>query len=141
MTGYGDAPGLLQRLAKWRDMMCTNRGLPWHGLGFIKDLELVMKLLNLREYAEWLKVHGDDEQRQFADEIMADQETLDAVRQATHDAGYRDVDDPVRAVELLAEECNAQRFNAMRQVLIDTGALAADDEETNEADLLRALLS
>lgn len=136
---FGTVIGLPQRMAAWVDRMGKDRSLPWVGLGIIKDMEMAVQLLNLREFAEWLRTKGDPEHQGFADDILADQETLDAVRDACNTAGYRDEPDVVRAVELLDDE--VRKVDAVRQVLIDTGALAKDDTETDVPSLLRALLS
>ena len=133
---YGQLRGLPQRLAQWRARLGTDRTLPWVGTGLIADLEATMRLLNLREFADHLRVNGTPEQQAFAADILADQDTLEAVRQAVDTAGKRDVPDPVRAIEIMDDE---QR--AVRRVLIECGALAADDEDTDVAGLVRALLS
>lgn len=138
---YGKAAGLADRLAMWRDRLATDRTVTWFGTGLIADLELAMRLLDLREYAEWLKLHGPPEHQAFADDILSDQDTVDSVRQAVDTAGYRHVSDPVKAVEMLDEESRGERIADVRKVLVDMGALAADDLETNLPDLLRALLS
>jgi hypothetical protein len=100
-----------------------------------------MRLLNLREFAEWLKLHGPAEHRDFADNILADQDTLESVRQAVDTAGYRHVSDPVKAVEMLDEEARGGTGEAVRAVLVSVGALAESDHETSIPDLVRALLS
>ena len=143
VSPYGKAPGLLARLAYWSRQFRTNRALPWFGTGFIADLEFVMKLLNLREYAEWLKLHGPAEQQQFADDILRDQETLEAVGDALRHAGLQNYDE-VAAVELLDRERrrnNSEEIDAIRAVLVENGALEESDHDTPLADLLRALLS
>lgn len=142
MTGYvspyGQLRGLRERLAAWRTRMCTDRSMPWLGTGIIADLEAVMRLLNLREFAEWLRVNGSPEHQAFADDILRDQETIEAVHDALKHAGH-DVPDPVQGVEALDDE--VRKVDAVRQVLVDCGALAPDDLETNVPDLVRALLS
>lgn len=143
VSPHGHLSGVRERLRRWIDRMGRDRSLPWVGLGFVKDLEVILQLLNLQEFAEWLRVNGPPEHRGFADDILADQFTLEAVRGAVDTAGYREVVDPVKAVELLDEEnrANEATGKALRQVLVDTGALADDDYETSLPDLLRALLS
>lgn len=136
VSPHGCLVGLRDRLQRWVDRCGRDRSLPWAGLGFINDLEAVVQLLNLREFAEHLRVNGTPEQQAFAADILADQETIEAVRMAVDTAGYRDEPDPVRAVEIMDDEARA-----VRKVLIDCGALASDDEETNVPDLVRALLS
>ena len=139
VSPHGHLSGLRDRLAKWVERMGRDRSLPWVGLGVVNDLEVTLQLLNLREFAEWLRVNGPPEQQGFAADILADQETLEAVRQAADMAGYRDEPDPVRVVERLDDEVRA--LDAMRAVLVEKGALANDDYDTPLPDLLRALLS
>lgn len=142
VSPYGQIPGLPGRLADWLHRLRTDRTLPWVGLGLIHDLEALMQLLDLQEFAEWLRTKGDPAHAQFADAILRDQFTLEAVREAVDIAGYRTVSDPVKAIETLDQECRGHEALAdqMRQVLIDTGALAPDDTVTPLPDLLRALL-
>lgn len=135
---HGTVIGLPQRLAAWIDRMGKDRSLPWAGLGIIKDMETAVQLLNLREFAEWLRTKGDPEHQGFADDILADQETIEAVHDALKHAGH-DVTDPVQGVEALDDE--VRKVDAVRQVLIDTGALSKDDTDTDMVALLRALLS
>lgn len=142
---YGGIPGLPRRIAEWRDRLRVDKTLPWVGLGLIYDLEAIMQLLNLAEFAEWLRTKGDPAHAQFADAIMRDQFTLEAVRDAVDMAGYKHVSDPVKAVETLDQECRDLQAQAdvaeeMRRVLEDTGALDPNDLTTSLPDLLRALL-
>ena len=138
MHQFGTVIGLPQRLAAHINRLGTDRSLPWVGLGLINDLEIAVQLLNLTEFAEWLRTKGDPEHARFGDDILADQETLEAVHQALHTAGH-DQADPVAGVESLDEE--VRQVDAIKQVLIDTGALAKDDTKTDMVALLRALLS
>lgn len=139
VSPYGQPAGLAARLRQWIERLGGDKTLPWVGLGLIRDLEVTLQLLNLQEFAEWLRVNGPPEHQHFADDILADQFTLEAVRDACDVAGFRDEPDPVKAVEKATEELRA--FDAMRRVLVDTGALADDDRDTSLPDLLRALLS
>lgn len=139
VSPYGHLSGLRDRLKRTLARLGTDRSLPWVGLGLVNDLEVILQLLNLQEFAEWLRVNGPPEHRAFADDILADQFTLEAVRQAVDTAGQRDEPDPVKAVENLHDELGT--FDAMRRVLVETGALADDDHDTPLPDLLRALLS
>lgn len=138
VSPHGHLVGLRGRLRRWVERVGTDRSLPWVGLGLVADLEVLMRLLNLREFAEWLKLHGPAEHQAFADDILRDQETIEAVHDALKHAGH-DVIDPVQGVEALDDE--VRQVDAIRQVLVDTGALAADDQDTKLPDLLRALLS
>lgn len=139
VSPHGCLVGLRDRLQEWVDRMGRDRSLPWAGLGIVKDLEVVVQLLNLREFAEHLRVNGTPQEQAFAQDILADQETLEAVRQACDTAGYRDEPDPVRAVERLDDD--SRLGDKLRNVLVDVGALEATDTETDLPALLRALLS
>lgn len=153
---YGKLPGLRARLVDWHDRLRkSGSGIPaigdaaagsfWGGL--IADLGAVMQILNLREFAEHLRVNGDETQRRFAGEILAADETLEAVQCAADRAdaleGVEQGTDPVRVIELLDEKARAATcdYDAVRRVLVDVGALGADDTDTPVADLVRALLS
>lgn len=152
VLAYGRPAGLAARLAEWNNRLRrSGAGVPaigdvpagsfWGGL--IADIGAVMQILNLREFGEWLRVNGPAEHRQFADEIMANDETLEAFEAATYAARDRhelgDYADPVAAVEALDKR--AQDYEAVRRALVDTGALAEGDDETPVADLIRALLA
>lgn len=139
VSPYGHLSGLRERLARTLDRLGRDRSLPWVGLGLVNDLEVTLQLLNLQEFAEWLRVNGSPEHQHFAADILADQFTLEAVRDACDSAGQKNEPDPVKAVENLHGELTA--YDDMRKVLVDTGALADDDYETPLPDLLRALLS
>lgn len=128
--------------------MRTDRSIPWLGTGLIQDIELVMQILNLREFAEWLRTNGPPEHARFAREILSMEETLEAFECAT-DRVKADIacdppaTDPVSVVEVLdATACDAQRqLDRMRDVFCSVYALEDGDEETDLPDLLRALLS
>lgn len=135
---YGYVGGLQSRLADWIKRLGRDRSLPWAGLGLVKDLEITMQLLNLREFAEWLKIHGPAEHRDFGEAILRDQETIDAVSDALLHAGHNE-DDPVKAIENLDGE--VRTIDDIRAVLVEAGALEADDRKTPLPDLVRALLS
>lgn len=144
---FGQPAGLHERLAWWVHRLGTDRSLPWPGLGLIRDLELAVQLLNVTEFAEWLRTNGTPEQARFADEILANEFTLASVRTAVDVAGYNHVSDPVKAVELLDEENRANEAGAnegqlVRQVLAELGVLAsANDKSVPLPDLLRVLLA
>ena len=139
VSPHGHVSGLRDRLAAMIPRLGQDKSLPWVGLGLVQDLEIVVQLLNLQEFAEWLRVNGTPEQQPFAEDILADQFTLEAVRQACDTAGLRDEHDVVRAVEKL--DLDSRVVERMRSVLVESGALEPDDTQTDMADLLRALLS
>lgn len=147
---HGKAPGLVARLLGWVDRMGTDRNLPWAGLGIIGDIKLAAQILNSREFLENLRTHGTPDEAEWAQILLADLDTLEAVESAVYTAGSRrdlgpdgQWTDPPRAIEILAEQATeAERdYRAVRDVLVSTGALSADDTETPVADLVRALLS
>ena len=154
---YGRAAGLAARLSEWITRVGQDRTLPWVGLGLVGDMRMAVKFLSSREFLEYLRIHGDAEQADHARDLLASLDTVEAVEDAVYraadkrdlgpDAGYTD---PPRAVELLADDaqrCEARaaeserRFNALRDVLVETGALHPDDTDTPLDDLLRALLA
>lgn len=142
VSPFGKPQGLAARLAKWASDMGTDRNLPWAGLGIIEDLKLAAQLLNLREFGEWLRTHGSPEHRHFADELLRNEETLEAVDSALATAGLRNFD-PVAGVETLQRERDqaGRDYRELRRVLVECGALSGDDADTPIADLVRALLS
>lgn len=151
VSPYGKLPGLAVRIAEWRARLSnTARHVPSNGEapanafwgGLIADLGAVMQILDLREFAEHLRVNGTAEQRAFADEILRNEETLEAVDQAIGSAGLTNFDPPA-AVETLARERDAavQADRSMREFLAEQGVLADGDVSTPLAPLLRMLLS
>lgn len=139
VSPFGKVDGLPLRLAKFVERMSTDRSLPWVGLGLIHDLELVLKLLTLPEFADWLRTHPDDELQRWADEIsdaiearQAYAALLDKVEKALPPSGKSYEADVTEAGATLA---------GVRQVLVDCGALAADDTTMPLPDLIRALMS
>lgn len=143
VSPYGVIAGLAPRLGAWSAKMRA-RGSPFpFAAGLIADLELAMQLLNLREFAQYLEVHGTDEQRRWAGEIHG---ALDEVEQA--ETLYTDIEQvlPVavgqeysEAVEVAAKK--AVQYDAVRAVLEQVGAITADDTGTDLPALIRALLS
>lgn len=133
--------GIADRLAAWsRKFRVPNPNVPFYG-GLIADLEVAVRLLNVREYIEWLQVHGDDEQRRWAAELLEladDSETLADIDRVLP-APARDDETHAEAVEALAKK--AEQADEVRAVLVQVGALAPDDEATALPDLIRALVS
>jgi hypothetical protein len=165
VSPYGKLPGLTERLASLRRTLGQS-GYRFVGTGPIADLELAMRLLNLKEYAEWMIAHGSPEQVEWGKEIIEHQGAVEllgggpqpareieeliagekaltrleeAIKDATNGEFGTDIADLVQAVETLAEE--SKEGAAIRQVLIDVGALAVGDPDTDVAALVRALLS
>ena len=152
---YGKPRGLARRLADMAVKMAANENRHlWAGLGIIEDLKLASRVLNKREWLEALRLSPDPDAQRFADEALADDETLDAVQLAassartpiaanTAESAYRVPSyDPVATIEQLDEAAQqAQRdYRSVRDVLVQVGAIAPDDNETPVADLVRALL-
>ncbi len=146
VSPHGKPRGLARRLAEWAERMGTDKGLPWAGLGIIRDLQMATHILNKREWLEAMRLSDDPEAQRFAEELLGDDETLDAAWNAAEHvkAAVPEFDtlDPVAAIETLdAAAVEAQRdYRAVRAVLVDAGALADDDTETPIADLVRALM-
>jgi len=138
VSPYGKLPGIARRLQRQRDRLATDKSFPWLGTGLIADLEVLVQLLNLPEFAEWVRTHGPAEHQRFGDEIAG---AFDACRVAGYAspslaANVDGLDDENRR-----NEAQALVAADVREVLIETGALAAHDQETPIADLIRALLS
>lgn len=151
MTAYGRAAGLVDRLATWqRRLRQPGAGVPalgdapagafWGGL--TADLGVVMQILNLREFGEWLRTNGPAEHREFAAELLANEETLEAVDAALGAAGLQNFDPPA-AVETLTRERDAavNGERSVRAFLVEQGMLAEGDTTTPIVPLLRVLLA
>lgn len=146
---YGQPEGLRARLANFAQRLRTDRNFPWLGTGIIADLEVTMQILNLREFASDLRTKGTPEQARYAAEILQNEDVLDGLGEAIGtvrtDMGPDglDADDPIgaiRAIDAVASAAQAD-YEAIRGILVTTGALDSDDTETPIADLLRVLLS
>jgi hypothetical protein len=113
----------------------------------VYDLEVAVRILDLPEFADWLRVHGDDTQSRFGTEIAelvdrdnANAEWGDDVEQALKAAGC-DLT-TATAPEIIGELADqAEQARQIRAVLVEVGALSADDTATSVPDLLRALVS
>lgn len=140
VSPYGKIAGLRERLAKFRERLCTDRSLPFLGMGIVADLEVVVRLLSVQEFVDDLRTKGDEEQARWADELAGLIDTADE-----HEQLIADIERTVRVEPdqeyAAAIEQAAGEAKAIRQVLEETGALAADDTETDVPALLRALLS
>lgn len=138
VSPHGHVAGLAERLAKWMDRCGRDKTLPWVGLGLIADLEVAVQLLNMREFAEWLRTHGDPAHARFADEIMHAQDALAIAGYHTPSLAENidGLDDENRENEKQAIE-----LAEVRKVLVQTGALSADDKDTPMSALVMALLS
>lgn len=142
VSPYGKIGQLPQRLARlvanWRQP-----GGTFIGLGPIADLELVMQLLSLREYGQWLQVHGEGDQKQWGDEIIMaldDQEDSDQAFADIERVVPVGADQPYAdAVEAVAAK--AVKYDVVRATLINMGALAEGDTETDIPALLTALFA
>jgi hypothetical protein len=133
---------LAARIAARIERIKRDPSHPWVGLGIVRELEEIMQLLTLPEFAEWLRLHGG-EHAKWADEILAAHDTA-----TDHAELIDDIDDTVsvavgqpysEAIALAAAD--AATLHDVRAVLVERGALAADDRETELPDLIAALLS
>lgn len=147
MSVYGKPAGLPARLLRWADQLATDRRFPWIGTGIIEDLKLTAYLLSSREFLDHLRTKGTAQEADFATEILADLDTLDAANDAARHVegipGIKYTLGPVETIEKLDAEAVrlACDYDAVRDVLVSVGALAEGDDTTPVADLLRALLS
>lgn len=144
---HGKPRGLARRLAAMAGRLGNgaDRHL-WAGLGIIEDLRMASHILNKREWLEHLRTSPDPDAQRFADELLADDETLEAVQDAasstrtpiaanTADSAYRQPTyDPVATVEQLDDAAQGalHAYRQVRQVLEQAGVA---DENTPDADL------
>ncbi len=139
VSPYGKFEGLKGRLAAFGLKHRQHRVGPFYA-GFIADLEVVLRFLNATEFAEHLRVHGNDEEMRWAADIL---EALDDHEQ--HALLREDIERvlvvPEGTTHADAVEASARLGDQVRDVLVEAGALAADDTETDVPALLRALLS
>lgn len=140
---HGKPRGLALRLADWAERMGRDRGLPWAGLGIIGDLKLAAGILNKREWLEAMRLSDDPEAQRFAVELLDDADEHEiAIDAADHVRGLPDEPHALPPVETIEKlDARAVDYGRVRDVLVQTGALADDDTETPVADLVRALLS
>lgn len=146
VSPYGQPRGLRARLAQHRANL-SDRSYPWHGLGLIADVELIMQILNKREWLKAMHRSDDPAAQRFAAELLADDETLDAAWNAAEHAKAlpkgTDTLDPVAVTEALdAEAVAAQRIVRAVRAGLERAGLA--DENTPDemlADLLGVLLA
>jgi len=135
---YGKITGLPERIGRWLDRL-KSPSLPWIGLGLIEDLRMVMRILSLREFGEFLRSRAGIDS-EWGDEIIAAADAADELDQLQADI-EKAVPVAVGQEYADAVEQAAKLGDRMRAVLVETGALADDDTVTDPADLLRALLS
>lgn len=108
---------------------------------------MTASLLSSREFLDHLRVNGTAQEADFANDILADLDTLDAANDAARHVeglpGIKCTLGPVETIEKLDAEAVrlAWDYDAVRDVLVSVGALAEGDDTTPVADLLRALLS
>lgn len=135
---YGKMAGLPERVANWIKRL-SSPALPWIGMGLIRDLEMVMRILSLREFGEFLRSRSGIDS-EWGDEIIAAADAADELEELQADIEKAV---PVEPGEIYADaiERAAKLGERMRAVLVETGALADDDTATDPADLLRVLLS
>lgn len=140
---FGKLDGLRARIRKWCDAQHNDRNTPFTGLGVVADWELALQILNLREFAEWLRVqpgpHAD-----FANEIIeaadAGAELDDLRDHIVHQLGKPEVGASYH--DAITDAATAgETIDDVRGLLVELGMLADGDTETELAPLLRALLS
>ena len=138
VSPHGFLEGLRDRLAKHIDTLGRDKKLPFVGLGIIHDLEVTVQLLEHARICRMAARQGRPRTRP-----VRRGNSRRAGRFAT--AGYGS---PVLAknIDALDDENRDHKAQAMvlqdvRKVLVETGALAADDRDTPLPLLVRALLS
>lgn len=140
VSPFGKLRGLYGRLLKWKAQLSRpGSHRPFYG-GMAADLEVLLRLLTLREFGEFLRTHGENSE--WGDEILAVLDELDDV-----DGLYSDIERvlPVKdgqpyaeAVEDIAKR--ALKYDIIRATLINAGVLNADDTDTDLASLIRLLM-
>lgn len=139
---YGQPRGLRARMASHINKLGQS-GLPWHGLGLLADVRLLMQMLNKREWLEKLRASDDPDAQEFAAELLDDCDELETVDDAASRVqGLPDEKHALPAVETLERlDARAQDYERIRHVLVELGVLDASDRETPVADLVRAVLA
>lgn len=156
--------GLARRIATRIERIKRDPSHPWVGLGIVRELEEIMQLLTLPEFAEWLRLHGG-EHAKWADEILELHAETEGLEDATAEAegNAADATEKLEAVTeaikehipyhlqydgenvSLSPDYVVERAGNMladiRVVLVERGALSVDDRETELPDLIAALLS
>lgn len=136
---YGKIADLPERVAYWIGRTSTDKSLPWVGLGLIADLECLMRLLTLKEFGEWCATHPDDEIQQWGAEII---DAAAARGELVELTAVVERNLPASGVDYPTDVTQAGKSLAdVRAVLVEAGALSADDTDTALPDLIRALLS
>jgi hypothetical protein len=153
---------LARRIADRIERIKRDPSHPWVGLGILRDLEDIMQLLTLPEFAEWLRLHGGEHAR-WADEILENAAAVETSEEASALQTERDeATDKLEAMhEALDEhvpnfawsqglkpdayietiERAGNLLADIRVVLVERGALSNDDHDTELPDLIGALLS
>jgi len=140
---YGKLEGLPARFDALAQRLRKDRSFPWLGTGIIQDIDLMRKYLNLREYGEFLRTKGGGELGPLGDEIL---EACDAVDEKERLEEHIDEALGVATGETYDAALGRARdqavtLEAIRETLVETGALAEDDSEADLAALLAMLLS
>lgn len=134
---YGKIAKLPERLANWVERCKRDKSLPWVGSGMVADMEAVVRLLSLEEFGKWLYAHSDEELQRWGVEVLdaaADRDALTGL--------MAELDKQVPPTDCNEPALNQiERAGEVRKVLVELGALSADDTETSIPDLLRALLA
>jgi hypothetical protein len=102
----------------------------------VYDLELAVRILNLPEWLEWCRTHGDETQARFAAEAQEAVDDAELVEHAT--ATMKGLD---KALNVQPRQNTVGVAVEIRQALVDAGALGADDHETDIPGLIRMLIA
>lgn len=132
---YGQIRGLAERLAEWVERCKRDKSLPWVGLGLVADMEAVVRLLSLEEFGNWLHTHPDDELQRWGAPV------LEAAGDRDRLLSLIDEHLPEGETASAAVAIAGTTIADVRAVLVECGALAADDTTTDVPALIRALLA
>lgn len=135
----GGIRGLPQRMAEWLSL-ANNPGTTWLGMGRHADLGLIVRLLSLNEFGQWLRTHSDDELQQWGLEVLEAAEAKDEL-EALEGEVATNLPGPEGTSYQGAVRIAGETITNVRAVLVDIGALAPEDTDTPISDLLRALLA
>lgn len=142
VSPFGKFDGLFQRLLRWRaQLRRPGSHRPFYG-GMAADLEVILRLLSLREFGEFLRTHGEGENSEWGDQILAlldETDDYDGLRDDIERVvPVKEGQQYAEAVEDIAKR--ALKYDIIRATLINAKVLNADDTDTDLADLIRLLM-
>lgn len=135
VSPFGRIQGLGSRLQSVVDRLRKDRSFPWQGTGLIDDLELIMKLISLEDFVDWLRVNGPEEHQHFADEIFAkivEGEQLDALQEHIDKKLDPAEEDKSHEETINKAHASVENLDAIMNALRQLGAI---DDTTKPEDI------